>query len=340
MGVSDYLTAFNEGWGVQFQRLAYDQTEKYRLGFDAKLKPERSMSLVWHSGMDEYLRLNFVRDNGYIYDKFVQQGPTTEGLAPEQQILLDHTSPAFDHTRIKNAQQMLSCEGVLATIFYQVNTDPKLAGNYLKPEFYAPFLLKPIPEGITPQQIFSPTENLMIKHFWVWKQMNDREITGSPLMIWLDEWCKQFPDDRDEILQLFIRLTQGVTVTNDLARLTEKINYLGQIGEYQEFKSLLPTYQDQVKKLVEICKADPGKLTSNIGPELWVRSTEVKIRRALWMPEPKNALAVNLNTASLPEIEVMIGHDKAAEFIRMRRQAGYFTSLKQIKELGFQVSGN
>jgi hypothetical protein len=55
MGITDYLTAFNEGWGVHFQRLGYDNTEKYRKTFDNKLSPDHSMSLVWHSGMDEYL---------------------------------------------------------------------------------------------------------------------------------------------------------------------------------------------------------------------------------------------------------------------------------------------
>jgi len=335
MGVTDYLTAFNEGWGIHFQRLAYENTEKYRTAFEKLLTPDRSMSLVWHSGMDEFLRLNFVKDNGYIYEKFVQSGDVAVSSDMEQRILLDHTSPAFDHTRIKNAQQMLSCEGVLATLFYQVNTDAKLAGNYMHAGFYTPFLLKPLPAGINPADLFTPLENMMIKNFWVWKQMTRSESTGSPFMDWLDEWCRQFPDDRDEILKLFIQITRGVTVTNDLAQLTEKINYLGQIGEYQQFKSLLPTYQTRVSELVESCKSDPQKILANIGPELWVRSKTVKIRWALWMPEPKNPLAVNLNTASQPEIEVFIGKEKAADFLKKRREIGFFSSMNQIKELGF-----
>ncbi|TSA35825.1 MAG: hypothetical protein D4R64_08925 [Porphyromonadaceae bacterium] len=340
MGVTDYLTAFNEGWGVHFQRLAYDQTEKYRKAFDDKLTPDRSMSLVWHSGMDEYLRLNYVKDNGYIYEKLIQAGTMTDSLEPEQRILLDHTSPAFDHTRIKNAQQMLSCEGVLATLFYQINIDQKLALNYLNTDFYTPFLVKPIPAGISPEQIFSPIENMMIKNFQVWNQMKNLTITGSPLIPWIEEWCRQFPDDRDEILKQFIQLTKGVTVSPELARLTEKINYLGQIGEYQEFKSSLPQYQDLVKKLVESCKSDIESLGANIGPELWVRSKSVKIRRALWMPEPKTPLAVNLNTASLPEIEAFMDKSKAWEFIQKRREIGYFTSLEQVKQLGFTINRN
>lgn len=153
----------------------------------------------------------------------------------------------------------------------------------------------------------------------------------------MDEWCRLFPDDKIEILKQFIQITKGITVSPELARLCEKINYLGQTGEYQEFKGLLPQYQDQVNKLVEKCIAEPGNLTANIGPELWVRSKSVKIRRALWMPEPKNFLAVNLNTASLPEIEAFLGNSKAAEFIGKRAKLGFFDSFRQISQLGFEV---
>jgi hypothetical protein len=337
MGVTDYLTAFNEGWGVHFQRLAYDQTEKYREAFEQKRTPDRALTLVWHSGMDEYLRINAVRDNGYIFEKLIQCGPSTDSLEPEQRILLEHTSPAFDHTRIKNAQQMLSCEGVIATLFYHLNTDEKLARNYLPADLYTPFLVKPIPAGTKPEQIFSPLENMMIKNFMVWDRMKRRDISGSPFMVWLEEWYRLFPGDREQILRQFIRITHGTTVSPALAKLSGKINYLGQIGEYQEFKALLPRYQDEVKKLVDACMTDPAKLFANIGPELWVRSKSVKIRRTLWMQEPVNFLAVNLNTASLAEMEAFLGQAKASEFIAKRTELGFFDSIGQIRQSGFAI---
>jgi len=339
MGVTDYITAFSEGWGVHFQRLAYDQTEKYRNAFEEKFLPDRSMSLVWHSGMDEALRLQFVRDNGYIYEKFIQSGVDQDTLTQEQKILMEHTSPAFDHTRIKNAQQMLSCEGVLATLFYQVNSDKKLAENYMPSAFYTPFLIRPLPSGIHPEQVFSPLENMMLKNFRVWKNMTENGINNNPFTAWLDEWCRQFPNDREEILKLFIQITKGVTIAPDLARLSEKINYFGQVGDYQTFKSLLPVYQELLKKLTQQVLTDPAKLTANIGPELWVTSRKEKIRRGLWMPEPKMPLSVNLNSAGLSEIEVFTGKDKAPEFIRKRQEFGYFTSLDQIRKLGYAVDG-
>jgi hypothetical protein len=162
-------------------------------------------------------------------------------------------------------------------------------------------------------------------------------MDGSPLMVWLETWCRVFPGDRDEILKQFIQITKGVTISPELARLSERINFLGQIGEYQKYKALLPAYQEMVKKLVGDCKSDPGKLTANVGPELWVRSGSVKIRRALWMPEPKNPLAVNLNTASLPEVECLMDTVNARAFILKRSELGYFTSMDQIRQSGFKI---
>jgi hypothetical protein len=339
MGVTDYMTAFSEGWGVHFQRLAYDHTEKYRKVFDDKLTPSRSMSMVWHSGMDEYLRLNFVKDNGYIYEKFIQLGVDQDTLNQEQKILLEHTSPAFDHTRIKNAQEMLSCEGILATLFYQINSDKTLAENYMSSEFYAPFLLKPMPSGVKPEAVFTPLENMMLKNFWVWKKMTGSGFSGNPFMAWLDEWCRQFPSDREVILKLFVQITKGVTITPDLARLSEKINYVGQIGDYQAFMKLIPPYQELLAKLIQQVVADPSYLTANIGPELWVTTRKVKIRRGLWVPEPKMPLSVNLNSAGLSEIEVFAGKDQAPAFLMKRKELGYFASLEQIRQLGFRVDG-
>jgi hypothetical protein len=181
---------------------------------------------------------------------------------------------------------------------------------------------------------------MMIKNFRVWNGMKTADIAGSPLITWLQMWCLEFPDDRDEILKQFIQITRGVTISPELVRLTEKINYLGQIGEYYEFKSLQPQFQDLINRTVETCISDLTHLADNIGPELWIQSKSVKIRRALWMPEPKNPLAVNLNTASLPEIAVFMDEDTAHDFIQKRREKEFFNSFEEIKQLGISIDRN
>ncbi len=333
MGITDYLTAFNEGWGVHFQRLGFDNTEKYRLAFENKMEPRRSLALAWHSGLDEYQRIYLVKENGYIYGKLNIE--PADSTSAEERILAEHTSVAFDRTRIKNAQEMLSCEGVLATLFYKINTDRKLSESYQPANFYTPFLVKPIPADRAPSEILSPVENVMLKNMWVWKNLSDKGIEGNPFIAFLNEWCIQFPADKEEILHVFILVTQGVTVGNSLAAMMERIDYIGQIGNYKYFKSLQLQHAQLVEDYTARVAAEPGQLTANIGPELWIKSDKVKIRRALWMPEPKNSLAVNLNTASLYELEPLMGKEKARQFIQKRRELGFFSSVGQLNNLGF-----
>jgi hypothetical protein len=337
MGITDYPTAFSEGWGIHFQRLAFDRTEKYRLAFESRLRPSGYAGMAWHSTLDEYLRLNLVRDDGYIYEKFHQQGPVTDTLGPEERILLEHTSPAFDHTRILNGQQMLSSEGVVATIFYQVDNDPVLAGHYEDPSFYRPYLLHPIPEGTRPEQIFTPVENMMLKHFRVWSVMRDLPAGGSPVMAWLKVWCREFPADREEMIRLFIGITQGSTVDDSLPALAEELNYTGQVGDYAGFVAQMKRYQKSFSDLVGKCLEDIDRIDNRVGPELWVVSDRFHIRRSLFFPEPRTPLAVNLNTAGTAELEVMMGREAAREFLQKRRESGFFTSLDQIERLGFRT---
>ena len=62
-------------------------------------------------------------------------------LSLEDLILLEHTSPTFDRTRLRNAQQMLSCEGAIATLFYRISSNAVLQDNFLPREFYKRLLL-------------------------------------------------------------------------------------------------------------------------------------------------------------------------------------------------------
>ncbi len=335
MGVTDYLTAFYEGWGIHFQRLALDGTEKYRQAADKRLAPERAAGLAWHSGLDEYLRINLVRDNGYIYQKLVQTGPDTRNLTLEQRILLEHTSPAFDHTRLKNAQQMLSSEGVAATLFYQAAIHPGIGSHYMPAAFYEPFLAKPLPPETDPAGVFSPEENFLLKNFWIWKKMSGMAFTGSPLITWVSAWCSEFPDDRREMLGLFVRITRGITIDRELAELTARLNYFGQVGDYARFSGLRDSVTESERRHIDRCLADPELLHANVGPELWIKSDRQKIRRALWMPQNQTWLAVNLNTAGEAEMEAFLEPARAEEFISKRTELGYFISFDQLVQLGF-----
>lgn len=329
MGVTDYFMAFFEGWGVHFQRLVYENVPLYRDIYDGIFN-YANISLVWHSLVDKELRLNAVPSNGYIYQKLMPDIDTLK-LSPEDLILLEHTSPVFDKFRLKNAQQMLSCEGSIATLFYRINTNKTLQNNYLEKDFYERFLLSPIPDGVEIQDIFNPFENVFLKSFLVWSKIKDSITDESIVFIdFIREWCNSFPDDREEMFKLFIMTTKGKTVNSELGKVYEHMAYYGTVGNIQKLKELLSEYSNTVNDLVTSAIKDEKMLFANIGPQIWVENKDFLIRTCLWDPDNKKPLKINLNTASEFEIAALPNMDleKAEEIIRKRDLAGYFKSLE------------
>ncbi len=83
MGVTDYYKAFAEGWGIHFQRLAHDQIPLYQTGFAKTYNYDRTNKL-WHSNVDENLRINAVLTNDYIHRKLLPQYNPSNSLKPEE----------------------------------------------------------------------------------------------------------------------------------------------------------------------------------------------------------------------------------------------------------------
>jgi len=69
MGVTDDTMAFNEGWGEHFQRLAYAAVPKYAKAFADAFDGRRGARTLWHSLVDEELRIDGVLQNLYILQK-------------------------------------------------------------------------------------------------------------------------------------------------------------------------------------------------------------------------------------------------------------------------------
>ncbi len=339
MGITDYSIAFFEGWGIHFQRLAIDHVPFYQKTNKDALDYSRGYARAWHSNIDQSLRLNGVLENTYIHDKLLP-GVDRSSLDLEELILLEHTSPLFDRTRLRNAQQMLSSEGVLATLFYRINTDEVLQNNYREKAFYSPFLLRPIPADASAQDIFTPLENIFLKNFYVWDKIKDRlnpEI--SPLIEFIQEWGRSFPEDREEITKLFIMTTVGKTVTQDLGKTYETMSYHGMTGDYQRYRELAAQFREKASSLIQKVLDGELSLDANVGPQIWVENKDFLIRTTLWNPENKKPLSINLNTASIYDLASFseMGLDKAKELIKKRDELGYFTSLEQINNLGFRI---
>ena len=223
----------------------------------------------------------------------------------------------------------------MATFFYQINSNKALQESYLDYEFYNKFLLEPIPANSSPQEIFTPLENVLLKNLAVWDKMNISDDQNPAAIQYIQNWIKLFPDDASEIIKTFVLLSRGVTIDNELPGLVEKTNLSGQLGDINMFRAYAGMYMNKVQEIIKLALIDPSLLSAGIGPELWIEHPDLQVRRTLWMPEPKAPLTVNLNSAGFTEIAAFIGEEKAREFIEIRREKGYFESQDEIKARGF-----
>jgi hypothetical protein len=337
MGVTDRALAFLEGWGEHFQRLAYDAIPRYQIAFRDGFDFKKSTRSLWHSLVDEELRIDGVLRNDYIWQKMTPAaGP--EALNLEQSILLEHTSPIFDRTRLKNAQQMLACEGILATLFYRLDTSPVLRDHYAAPSFYERFLLSPIPAGQKANDIFTPFENVMLKNFWVWHRLNEKAAGGTAIILeFLKEWAESFPQDKDEIWGIFLATTAGQTVSRELGRVFEETALYGMIGDYQRYTQSAGAYKKALAEWTAKVLTGTAAVDACVGPEIWVTNKNFLVRTTLWSEEGKKPLRIDLNTCSAFDLMTFPGltAEKAATIIAAREKSGFFRSLDDARRRGF-----
>ncbi len=79
--------------------------------------------------------------------------------------------------------------------------------------------------------------------------------------------------------------------------------------------------------------------SENIGPQIWIRNEDFYIPTCLWTKEDKRPLAINLNTASEFDLATFpnISLKKAKEIIHERDKLGYFKSLEEAEQCGFEM---
>jgi hypothetical protein len=339
MGITDFAMAFYEGWGEHFQRLALEAIPAYRTDFEGSFDYRVPTLNLWHSRIDEDLRVSGVLRNEYIWQKMAPAaGPDPRDL--ETSLLLEHTFPVFDRLHLKNAQQMLSCEGVLATLFYRIATNPALGGRYADAAFYERFLLSPIPAGLKPQDIFSPYENVTLKVFWVWHRLNAKgTLAKSPFVEFLEGWIQAFPEDKDVILGIFLSTTAGRTVSRDLGGAFERAAFSGTIGDYAKYRDSAGAFNKALAEAKSKVLSGETSVDACVGPEIWITNADFLIRTTLWNAEEKKPLRVNLNTCSTWDLMTFPGitREKADQIIAAREKAGYFRSLEESRIAGFAV---
>ena len=350
MTVTDYPTAFDEGFAEHFQPLVRDATGNAYLRELSKGATPIDLNVLWLSRLDQQLRTDGVKRNLFIHPKALP----ALALAPDPdryQLFLDsETSPDFIWDQLKNAQEMMACEGVIATLFYRIVNDDRLRSQYRDAGFYQPFLSSelsipghsgksadsrlPGNDGAEIKKAIPPYENVNLKLFAAMRRVAaESGDAQQPLLIRIvNAYARLFPEDSEAIHGVFLKTTRGATASQELAAAFESAAAAGRRGDIAAFRrrsgeafSLLKATTDRVVH---------GKLAleANLGPELWVLNSRFQIAPAVWEHDRTLPLTLNLNTAAEAELMTLPGVnlELARRIVAERRARGYFHSLDEL----------
>jgi hypothetical protein len=332
MTVTDEPTAFDEGYAEHFQPLVRDASDNPRLRELTQGATSSDLGRLWISRLDEQLRSDGVKRNVFIHAKALP--PAALDLAADryQVYLDDQTSTAFLSDELRNGQQMMASEGVIATLFYRVVNDTKLREHYREAAFSRAFLRAEVPADRLGQTV-SPYENVNLKLFVAMRRAAKPIAGGAlPTIAVVDAYATAFPDEAREIYRIFLDTTRGTTASQKLAADFERAGTVGRRGDLTAFRSASRDAFSLLKTVVDRVAAGELRLDTNLGPHLWLLNPDFNIASAIWNSERTLALTLNLNTASEVDLMTIPGVDliMARKIVVARRSHGFFRTLDEI----------
>lgn len=296
MSVTDQPTAFDEGFATHFQGLVRRFSRNQALHEQTLGLASKPFLSYWLSNLDRAGRIEGVRRNWFVQAQLVPPGSDAEALSRANE------STAFDMARLKNGQQMLASEGVIATLFHRwlvpgEGSDEAIADRYSR-------LFRSL-AGSTSWPALQP---------------------DSPVFLdVVDHYCADVPDDCARVRGIVLDTTYGATADPSLARNTEAMAERGRIGDMAGYVERLKQVRTQMKALHERVAVQPSLLRAALGPDVWLMG-----HTAVRLPGmPSQEVPVNLNTAEAEALRSLPGIDAAAaeRALRSRREQGAFRDL-------------
>jgi len=273
-----------------------------------------------------------VKRNLFIHCKALPVAALDGGTDPYRLYLDNETSTAFLSDELRNGQQMMASEGVIATLFYRIVNETALRDRYRELAFYRPFLGADMSVDRLRQTI-SSYENVNLKLFVAMRRAAKAIASGVPPMVAVvNTYAALFPDEAATIYKVFLETTRGATASQELAESFERLAADGRRGDIGAFRSDSRGAFSMLK--ITIDRVARGELTvdANLGPQLWLRNAYFQIAPAIWTSERTLPLTLNLNAATEVDLMTIPGVDLATarKIVSTRRARGFFRSLDDI----------
>jgi hypothetical protein len=328
MTVTDYPTAFDEGFAEHFQPIVRDATTNSHLRRMASGTGSTDFELLWLSDRDTQLRTDGVKHNLFIHRKPLPENALDVNPDLYRVFVDAETSTVFLPTELKTGQQMMASEGVIATLFYRIVNDNRLRTHYREAQFYIRFLGGD--PAASPEKAITPYENVNLKLFAALAELRGDKSGRPPMISLVEHYAKLFPDEAKRIQTIFVETTWGATVSQKLASELSRAALDGGRGDMSLFTQEAP-FRLLYSTVTEVAEGKRA-LDANVGPELWISNSDFKIARAMWTTQRSLPLTINLNTATEPELMTISGMnlELAKRTLAARRERGFFQNINDL----------
>ena len=298
--ITDYVTAFDEGFAAALQPLAeqYSLTPALRAHAWGEAAPNAAD--LWFSRIDRRTRKDGIRRNIFVHRTM----PGEAGAGGAE---------AFDLRSLRTGQEMLASEGLVGTAIYRLLTSQAMPGTSCtgRPGV-------PAPLGCRFRKLFTALD-AMREH---------ADAPRSPLIVLLETYAELFPDEQGALYRLFIETTFGATLDEGLRQAALTVVRAGAAGDIASFVPGLQDLRTAQSSATGRVVAGVLRLDAAVGPELWLAAPDRLIREAPWSNAPTLPLTVNLNTAGAADLTALgLSADSASALLDARETHGSFGSL-------------
>ena len=242
--VTDDPTAFDEGFAIHFQPLSRMLTVNAALkAHDAGLG-DKPFTSLWQSNVDGTLRIDGVRRNWFIHRQLLPPGDDDTAARRAN-------SSAFDVGTLKNGNQMMASEGVVATVFYR---------------------------ALAPH----PSVERYVSFFRALKHLNAQGLQPDSHLLPLlaQSWIAIDPQQGRRFASILVETTYGATIERTLPRATVALAQVGRIGRQEAFVEQLKSVRAQMGPLTERAAREPATLSAALGPGLWLATPQSLVLNA------------------------------------------------------------
>lgn len=344
--VSDYWTAFIEGWGEHFETMMVDMSANKsiknlyafeNLKGNAYFSHLQDIANLSHKSK----RYNWVKGNLFAFNR-IPVSYEVEMCAGGDKIksyLYNHFNSNFDAAGLKNIQQMLSTEGFVATLFYRMVNDEKIQSNYVTDaSFYDKF--QSVKSGKKPQEIFTPLENAYLKiiaaKYALFKKY-EKEDKMSEKHIFIDfikEYAGMFEMDARDAIAGYCMNTYFAGVWEDASRFYRN-NYCASHLTLVDPGAMQTSFQktfDRIRDTIdEIGTTNVELLYKYAAVPLWI------VNDTFNMGDESEKFFISININSAEEFELasisFLSKKQAADIVKYREENGLFKEIGDLKKI-------